>query len=121
MTSRKILIVEDEMIAALDLRNQLCRLGYQVPGLAKSGEEAVRLALDLKPDLILMDINLAGEMSGIEASRRISEAFKIPIIYVTAYPSVFVGAPTPMQRPGLCISKPISIPELQGVIQIALT
>ncbi len=108
------------MIAALDLRNQLRRLGYQVSGLAISGEEALRLARDSKPDLVLMDISLKGSMSGLEASRRISEASQVPIIYITAYPSVFLDAPAQMQQPGLCISKPISMPELQGLIKIAL-
>lgn len=117
---RKILIVEDEMITAFDLGNQLRRLGYRVSALAKSGEEAVRLAAELDPDLVIMDVNLAGAMNGIEASRRIQETRRIPVIYLTAYPNVFIRTPAQMQQPYLCVSKPFSVPELQTVIDIAL-
>ncbi len=117
---RNILIVEDEMITAVDLRNQLRHLGYEVSGLAKSGEEAVRLSQELDPDLVLMDVNLSGAMDGVEASRRIQETRRIPIVYLTAYPNVFVRTPTDMQEPCLCLSKPFSVPTLQAVIEIAL-
>jgi CheY-like chemotaxis protein len=120
MDRRKILIVEDEMITALDIRNQLCRLGYQVSALAKSGDEAVRLSSELDPDLILMDVNLAGPMNGIEASRRIQENKYVPVVYLTAYPDVFVRNPSKMQCPYLCLSKPLSIPDLRAVVDIAL-
>jgi CheY-like chemotaxis protein len=115
-----ILIVEDEMITALDIRNQLRRLGYQVSALAKSGDEAVRLSSELNPDLILMDVNLAGPMNGIEASRRIQETKRVPVVYLTAYPDVFVRTPSKMQHPYLCLAKPLSVPDLQAVIDIAL-
>jgi CheY-like chemotaxis protein len=117
---QKILIVEDEMISALDLQNQLHRLGYEVSGLAKSGEEAVRLAKELHPDLVLMDVNLSGPMDGIEASERIQELKPIPVVYLTAYPNIFVRNPNRMQQPYMCISKPLSIPDLQASINIAL-
>ncbi len=120
MGNPNILIVEDELITALDLRNQLRRLGYQVSALAKSGEEAVRLSKELNPDLILMDVNLPGAMNGIEASRRIQETRPIPVVYLTAYPSVFVRTPSDMQHPYVCISKPFSLPELQIAIDVGL-
>ena len=120
MDSWKILVVEDEMITALDLRNQLRRLGHQVSALAKSGEEAIRLSKELEPDLILMDVSLAGAMNGIEASRKIQETKRIPIVYLTAFPSVFLRTPALMQDPYLCISKPFTIPDLRLIINIAL-
>ncbi len=108
------------MITALDLRNQLRRLGYEVSALATSGEEAVRLSEELHPDLILMDVNLAGPMDGVEASRRVQRTKRIPVIYLTAYPNVFVTTSAQMQHPYLCLSKPFSLPDLQAVIDIAL-
>ncbi len=118
--NRKILIVEDEMITALDLQHQLRRLGYQVSACAQSGEEAVGLVQELHPDLVLMDVNLAGAINGIEASRRIRESQRIPIVYLTAHPKVFLQTPAPMQEPGLCITKPFSLSELRAAIQVAL-
>jgi CheY-like chemotaxis protein len=78
----QILIVEDERIIALDLTRHLTRLGYAVVAIAGSGAEA--LVQVHGPDLVLMDIGLPGEMTGLEAAARIWEARKIPIIYVTA-------------------------------------
>ncbi len=120
MGNRKILIVEDEMITALDLRNQLGQAGYSVSGLANSGEDALRMSEEFKPDLILMDVRLAGAMNGIETSRRIQETTSIPVIYLTAYPDVFLKAPHQMQPPYLCVSKPFSFPDLKTAIDVAL-
>ncbi len=120
MDGSKILIVEDEMITALDLRNELCRLGYQVTGLANSGEEAMRLAAQSNPDLVLMDVKLKGPMDGIETSRRIQELAPVPVVYLTANPNAFIRTPSEMQKPYMCVSKPVSIPDLQAVIKIAL-
>jgi len=108
------------MIPALDLCNHVRDLGYTVSALANSGEEAVRLAEELVPDLVLMDIHLHGPMDGIEASRRIQELKHIPIVYLTAYPSIFIQSPASMQRPYLCISKPFSVADLRAVIRVAL-
>ena len=107
------------MITALDLRNQLRRLGYRVSALAVSGEEAVRLSEELNPDLILMDVNLTGAMNGVEASRRIQGIRPIPVVYLTAYSNPFVRALAQIQ-PQLCVSKPFSLPELKMAIDIAL-
>ena len=116
---RNILIVEDEMITAIDLRNQLRRLGYAVSGLAKSGDQAVRLSEKLHPDLVLMDVNLSGAMNGIEASQRMQGTKRIPVVYITSNPNVFIRTPTDMQRPYLCLAKPISVPILQAVLEVA--
>ncbi len=120
MARERILIVEDEAITALHLGQQLSHLGYQISASVTSGEEAVRLAQELSPNLVVMDVKLAGRMDGVEASRRIQEKIDVPVIYLTAYPDVFLQAPSRMQQPGICISKPFSAPDLQGIIEIAL-
>ncbi len=116
----KILIVEDEMITALDLQCELCTLGYEVAGVAKSGDEALRLTNESNPDLVLMDVKLIGKMDGIEAAKRIQELKGVPVVYLTANPHVFVRAPAEMQHPRMCLAKPFSPPDLQAVISIAL-
>ena len=85
MSDKKILVVEDEGIVAKDIQNRLRHLGYKVPAIAFSGEEAVAKAKKLKPDLVLMDIMLNGEMDGIEAAAKIRSQMNVPIIYLTAY------------------------------------
>lgn len=80
----RILVVEDESIVALDIRNTLRRLGYQVVGVADTGHEAVSCAADKRPDVVLMDIRLRGSMDGIEAAAAIKSRFKIPVIFLTA-------------------------------------
>lgn len=84
MAKRRVLIVEDEAIAALALQMELDGLGHEIVGVVASGTEAVTKALELDPDIIFMDIYLDGEMTGIEAVRRIHSVRKIPIVYTTA-------------------------------------
>ena len=85
MDSTRILVVEDEAIVAMDLRYKLEALGYTVPALSYSGEEAVDLAAELSPNLVLMDIRLNGNLDGIDAAARIREHLDIPVVYLTAY------------------------------------
>ncbi len=80
----KILVVEDEILSAYLLREELLLAGYEVPAVAATGEEAVQLALELHPNLILMDIKLRGAMNGIEAAAEIVRSQPLPIIFVTA-------------------------------------
>ncbi|MGI0489877.1 ATP-binding protein [Pantanalinema rosaneae CENA516] len=84
-SSTRILIVEDETIVATDVQECLENLGYLVPAIAVSGEEAIRKATELHPDLILMDIRLRGELDGIQAAEQIWKALQIPIVYATGY------------------------------------
>ena len=84
MTKKRILIVEDETITALDEEQIMHNLGYEVTGIAMTGEDAIRQAGDDKPDLVLMDIKLAGKMDGREAALKIQELHQIPVVYVTA-------------------------------------
>jgi len=84
MTQPRILIVEDEAIIAVDLERRLSRLGCEVVGMAASGEDAVRLAALLEPELVLMDINLRGEMDGTETAQQLRTKLQLPVVYLTA-------------------------------------
>jgi DNA-binding response OmpR family regulator len=81
----RILVVEDESIVAMDIRHILTASGFEVVACVASGEEAVARAGELRPDLALMDIRLQGEMNGIDAARRIREAYQIPTLFLTSY------------------------------------
>lgn len=85
MSKTNILIVEDESIVAKDIQHSLKKLGYNVVDICAMGEDAVSVAEEKKPDLILMDIMLKGEMSGIDAAQIIRERLGIPVIFLTAY------------------------------------
>jgi len=84
-SSLNILIVEDEWIIALDIKRHLSKLGYGVVGTANSAEKALELVAQTKPDLVLMDIYLQGETTGIEASELIRQQFNLPIVFLTAH------------------------------------
>lgn len=85
MPDRLILVVEDEQIVAMELKETLKKLGYTVVGTANNGEDAIDRAGVLSPDLVLMDIHLKGEMDGIEAAGEIASRYDIPVIYLTAH------------------------------------
>ncbi|WP_461211356.1 HD domain-containing phosphohydrolase [Desulfocurvus sp. DL9XJH121] len=85
MPDIRVLLVEDETIVRMDIKQRLVRLGYEVAGETDRGEEAVRLAAELRPDLVLMDVMLAGDMDGIQAAARIQAECDLPVIYLTAY------------------------------------
>ena len=114
--SRRVLIVEDEQIVAADLEAKLTRMGYQVVGTAASGAEALRLADEVRPDVVLMDIQLQGAMSGTEAARIIQRSTGSAIVFVTAYAGVFVRDPEQMPPPGICVSKPFSVHQLKAAL-----
>lgn len=78
-----VLIVEDDMIISLVIERMMSKLGYEVSAKATSGEDAIQLAKKYRPDLILMDIRLNGEIDGIEAMRQIKSETDIPVIYIT--------------------------------------
>jgi PAS domain S-box-containing protein len=81
----RILIVEDEIIIANDIKIRLQNMGYAITSIANTGEQAVKKAHQERPDLILMDIQLKGRMDGIEAAQLISSSLNIPVIFLTAY------------------------------------
>ena len=85
MKKIKILIVEDEIVIAADIKQKLERYGFVVPAIVSTGKAAINKSQTLKPDLILMDIVLKGQMTGIEAAEKIKKLRDIPIVYLTAY------------------------------------
>lgn len=128
MENTQILIVEDERITAEDIKAALNSVGYKVPDLVSSGEEAVKKAGELHPDLVLMDIKLEGDMDGIQAAEQIKNRYGIPVIYLTAYsdtstvqrakitePSGYI-----LKEPFGFIRKPFEEGELHTAIEITL-
>ncbi len=81
----KILVVEDEIIVAVNLGQKLKKLGYELVGITSSGEEAIQKAEENHPDLVLMDINIEGNLDGIETAEVLRNRFHTPVIYLTAY------------------------------------
>lgn len=117
---KKIVVVEDEGIVAQDLQQTLQRLGYVVPVTAASGEEAIKAAETHKPDLVLMDIVLQGEMDGIEAGNEIRFRFNIPILYLTAYGDQQMLERAKITEPTGYLLKPYDEKGLQAAIEMAL-
>jgi len=117
---KQIFIVEDERIVADDVRMSLERLGYGVSGIAYSGEEAIRIAENDHPDLILMDIVLEGEMDGIKATSIIRSRFNIPVVYLTAYADEKTLERAKITEPFGYILKPFEDNDLHTIIEIAL-
>ncbi|MDB9529303.1 EAL domain-containing protein [Oscillatoria sp. CS-180] len=119
MSSKTVLVVEDEVVIAMDLQNTLTDLGYSVPEIITSGEEATRKALEIKPDLVLMDIHLQDVIDGIEAASIITQTLEIPIIYLTAYADEETLKRAHWTQPFGYILKPYEASELQANIEIA--
>ena len=85
MGNYKVLIVEDELIVAKDIKHSLERINYEVVGLASDVSESIELMEQNQPDIVLMDIMLRGGDSGIDAAEIIRKDFKVPVIFLTAY------------------------------------
>lgn len=120
MNNERILIVEDEKIIAIDLQRRLERFGYSVVGMASEGNEAVALALELEPDIILMDIMLAGDVDGVAAAKAINDVKDIPFIFLTAYTDEKTLERAKTVQPYGYILKPFKERELYTTIDIAL-
>jgi len=119
ITEKQILVVEDEVITAMDIQKRLINLGYKVPAMVSSGNEAIIKVKENKPDLVLMDINLNGEMDGIEATSKIHSFSDIPVIYLTAYSDDITLARAKITEPYAYIVKPFKDRELQINLEIA--
>ena len=122
MPGKKILIVEDERIVAEDIKMSLHKIGYEVSGIAVTGMEAIRKAEKLKPNLVMMDIILEGEMDGIEAAEIIRSRLDIPVIYLTAYADDTTLERARMTEPFGYILKPFEDREVHStfIIEMAL-
>jgi PAS domain S-box-containing protein len=114
------MLVEDEAVTAMDLKSNLIELGYDVPAVVASGEDAIRTASIVRPDLILMDITLAGSMDGIQAADEIRKAHAIPIVFLTAHADVETIGRAKTAEPFGCLPKPCSMDALMSTIEIAL-
>ena len=115
-----ILIVEDEGIVARDLRYRLETMGYKVAGMTSTGDEAVLKAWEIRPDLVLMDIVLKGDLDGIEAARMMRERADIPVVYLTAYADEETIQRTEASGPFGYLVKPFEDRELEACIEVAL-
>jgi two-component system, cell cycle sensor histidine kinase and response regulator CckA len=120
MKKIKILVVEDELIVAEDLRKMLKRLGYEVVGMAASGEEAIRIAESTAPDLVLMDIRIQGPMDGIEVAEHIYTHLDVPVSYLTAYADEPTLERAKATMPFGYVLKPFEEHTLRTTIELAL-
>jgi PAS domain S-box-containing protein len=116
----RILVVEDEIIIAEDIQRKLKKMGYVVPEIASSGEEAIKKIKENIPDLILMDIVIHGNMDGIETAGRIHSIFDIPVVYLTAYADEKTLERAKITEPFGYLIKPYKERELHVTIEIAL-
>jgi len=120
MLDARILIVEDEGIQALDMQHRLTTLGYPVPVIASSGEEALQKTEETRPDLVLMDIMLPGKIDGVTAAELIRTRFDAPVIYITAYADEDTLHRAKITEPYGYIVKPFKERELHITIDMAL-
>ena len=120
MPPARIMIVEDEQITAADLEATLKELNYSVPAIVSSGSAAIQKARSTKPDLVLMDIRIKGDMDGIEAATAIRSELDIPVIYLTAHADEETLERAKQAEPLGYIVKPFQESELRAAIQMAL-
>jgi PAS domain S-box-containing protein len=120
MEKARILIVEDEAIIAMEIESQLQNLGYEITSIVDTGEKAIKKAEEDKPDLILMDIRIKGEMDGIETAEIILNKFGIPVIFSTAYADEERLNRAKLTQPFGYLLKPIQERELKVTIEMAV-
>ncbi len=116
----RVFITEDEFIVAKNLENKLKSLGCEVVGKSNRGEDALDMIKELKPDLVLMDIKLAGEMSGIQTAKIISDEMEIPIIFLTAYSNMEMFELATSTKPYGYLTKPYEEKNLEITISMTL-
>lgn len=120
MAKARIMIVEDESIVVIDLKATLRDLGYEIAAVASTGEKAILKAGETRPDLVLMDIRLKGEMDGIQAAEQIKDRFDTPVIYLTAYADEATLQRAKVTTPYGYLLKPFEDRELHSTIEMAL-
>lgn len=119
-SNARILVVEDENIVALDIERGLKRLGYQVIGVVNNGREAIQMTDKHRPDLVLMDVQIKGDIDGIEAAKQIREQFNLPVIFLTAYADDATIQRAKGSEPFGYLLKPFEETELHTAIEITL-
>jgi len=118
--TKQILIVEDEGIIAADIQSRLERLGYKVPAIARSGEEALAFARSTAFDLVLMDIRLKGDLDGIATAQAMKTQLETPVVYITAHADQETVSRAAQTEPFGYILKPIRDSELRSAVQISI-
>src|SRR6478672_6818828 len=119
--STKILVVEDEKIIAFDIKRSLEESGYVVPAIASSGEQVLEKIPEVKPDLVLMDIILKGDLDGVKTAEIIRDRFDLPVVYLTAHADETTLKRAKISDPFGYILKPFEDRELITTIEIALS
>lgn len=121
MSKVKLLIVEDEMIIANDMKMILESIGYEISGIARNVEKAINILNERRPDIALVDINLGKGMEGVELGKVIKEQFHIPFIFCTSYSDSKTVNEAKQVRPSGYLVKPFNKDDLYVAIEIALT
>lgn len=120
MSKINILVVEDESIVSKDIQHSLNKLGYNVVGAASTGEKALELARSERPDIVLMDIMLKGQMNGIETAEIIRNDMSIPVVFLTAYADESTLSKAKVTEPYGYIIKPFKEIDLHTSIEMAI-
>ncbi len=120
MNPIKVLVVEDEVIVAQDIAGRLKKLGYIVTATVASGEEAIEKSAENRPDIVLMDIVLKGEMDGVAAAQQIRTKINVPTVFLTAYADEKTLERAKITNPFGYIIKPFQQQDLRVAIEIAL-
>ena len=119
-TPLRVLIAEDELIIATDLARRLGRLGHTVVATVRSGLDAVQAAIDTRPDLLLIDLQLAGPLSGRETAAQICAERAIPVIFLSGRTAAVIFPPDGLPCPELFLAKPFSETALVAAIRAVM-
>jgi CheY-like chemotaxis protein len=117
----KLLVVEDDSIMGIELKEVLEAFGYQVLDIVSSGEEAVKAAQKYSPDLVLMDIRLKGNINGIEATRKIREFSDVPVTFLTGYKSDGIVQEVAAIPGTVMLTKPVDFDRLKNSLKKTLS
>lgn len=120
MEKLNIFIVEDESIVAKDIQNNLIKLGYNVVGIANNGKDAIDQIKETNPDVILMDIMIKGDLTGIEVAEQVRKHISVPVIFLTAYADESTLSRAKVTEPYGYILKPFKEIDLHSTIEMAV-
>ena len=121
MVDSKILIVEDDFIVAIDLKMHLENMGCSVLDITDNGVDALKITRESNPDLILMDINLKGDIDGIDTAQKIIDLYHVPVIYLTGYNDKNTIKRADITGPSGYIVKPFEDREIQILLGMAVS
>ncbi|MCP4214313.1 MAG: response regulator [bacterium] len=116
MKQAKLLIIEDEALIALDLQMSLRELGYDAYKIVSNGRDAIKSVENDKPDILLLDIHLAGEMDGIDTALKVRSFSDVPIIFITGYSTTGLSEEVKHIKPLAMFEKPLDILKISNVI-----